>query len=143
MLFNGEIGIVHALSDSQITIAFTSKDACETCGLKVVCAPGKQSNRILTLPNPGQLTLGQKVKLEELANLELHLALIQFGLPMVAFLFGLILGYFSPQHLFPKELAAFLIGLAGLGLSYFIARHLVQKIVDIIPDKYLKLQPQS
>ncbi len=139
MLFNGEAGIIQALNDTSITIAFSSGDACDTCGLKVVCAPGKQSERSLTLPNPGHVSLGQKIQVEELSNLELHLALIQFGLPMLAFLVGLFLGYLVPQGFIPRELAAFLIALLGLGISFFGARYLVQKIVDVVPEKYLRI----
>ncbi len=139
MLFNGEAGIIQALDDTYITIAFSSGDACDNCSLKVICAPGKQSERSLTLPNPGHVSLGQKIQVEELSTLELHLALIQFGLPMVAFLIGLGLGFIFPQSLIAKELMAFLLALVGVGISFFTARRLVQKITDIIPEKYLRV----
>ncbi|MBT3229136.1 MAG: SoxR reducing system RseC family protein [Candidatus Marinimicrobia bacterium] len=142
MLYNGETGFVQTSDGSQVTILFSTGDACETCGLKVVCAPGKQSERLLTLPQAGDFKPGQKVQIEELSNLELHLALIQFGLPMAAFLSGLFLGYVLPfQDILPRELSAFLFACMGLGLSFFAARSLVQKIVDIIPEKYLRIVP--
>jgi len=142
MLFNGETGLVQSLVDSRLTILFSSKDACDSCGLKVVCTPGKQSERSLTLPYSGELQPGQKVAVEELSNLELHLALIQFGLPMLAFLIGLFVGYFLPvQGILPREVSAFLLGCLGLVLSFFISRYLVERIVDVIPDKYLRIVP--
>jgi len=142
MLYNGETGFIQSVEDSQVTILFSTGDACDTCGLKVVCAPGKQSERLLTLPQAGEFQAGQKVQVEELSNLELHLALIQFGLPMVAFLMGLFIGYVLPfQDILPRELSAFLLACMGLGLSFFVARHLVQRVVDIIPDKYLRIVP--
>jgi len=197
MIFSGETGIIRALDQAQVTIAFSINDACDTCGLKVVCAPGKSLdqkltpisglkspddvipreslqdtqtsppevvtelsrstlegafNRLgsadgnqfgLTLPNPGDLSIGQSVQVEEMSNLELHLALIQFGLPMLLFLFGLGVGSVLPQSLMPKELMAFLVGLVGLGISFFVAKHLVRRITDIIPDKYLRIRPLS
>ena len=142
MLYHGETGFVRSADGSQVTILFSSGDACETCGLKVVCAPGKQSERLLTLPHSGEFQPGQKVQIEELSNLELHLALIQFGLPMVAFLLGLFVGYVWPfQNILSRELSAFLWACLGLGLSFFAARGLVRRIVDIIPEKYLRISP--
>jgi len=140
MLFNGETGVIQAIDNKQLTISFTIGDACDTCGLKVVCAPGKTSDRQLILPNPGNFSVGQKIQVEELSNLELHLALIQFGLPMIAFLAGLGVGFILPQNMIAKELMAFLVALLGLGFSFFTARALVQKITDIIPEKYLRIQ---
>ncbi len=142
MLYSGEIGYVKSSDDSGVTVLFATGDGCDDCGLKIVCAPGKQSERMLTLPQPGDFQPGQKVQIEELANLELHLALIQFGLPMLAFLVGLLLGYMMPfQHILPRELSAFLLASVGLAFSFFAARHFVQRIVDIIPEKYLRVTP--
>ncbi|MBC8375311.1 MAG: SoxR reducing system RseC family protein [FCB group bacterium] len=145
MLYNGETGFIQSANGSGVTILFATGDACDSCdscGLKVACAPGKQSQRLLTLPQAGEFQPGQKVQIEELSNLELHLALIQFGLPMTAFLIGLFLGYLLPfQDILPRELSAFLVACVGLGISFFAARQLVQKIVDIIPEKYLRIVP--
>ena len=142
MLYNGETGFIQSTDGSEVTVLFATGDACETCGLKVVCAPGKQSEGLLTLPQAGDFHPGQKVQIEELSNLELHLALIQFGLPMVAFLIGLFLGYVLPlQNILPRELSAFLFACVGLGFSFFAARRLIQRIVGIIPEKYLRIVP--
>ncbi len=141
MLFNGEIGVVQSADHHALNIRFTEGDACETCGLKVVCAPGKSADRSLSLPNPDNLSVGQTVQIEELSNLELHLALIQFGLPLLAFLMGLGAGIVIPQAIVPKEFMSFLIGLFGLGISFFMARHLVGQITTLIPEKYLRVVP--
>ena len=142
MLYHGETGFIQSADGTEVTILFTTVDACDTCGLKVICAPGKQTERLLTLPHSGEFQPGQKVQIEEHSNLELHLALIQFGLPMLAFLIGLFIGYFLPfQNVLPRELSAFLVACVGLGLSFFAARHLVQNIADIVPEKYLRIIP--
>ena len=140
MLFNGETGIIDSLTDNQVVIGFSAKDACDTCGLKIVCAPGKESQRSLTLSNPGNLTLGQAVKVEELSNLELHLALAQFGLPTLLFLLGLLLGYYLPlKAALPRELVGFLFSLVGLGMSYPLATQRIKTITKHIPEKYLRI----
>lgn len=140
MLFSSETGIVTDVNASGVQINFTSGDACDNCGLKVVCAPGKPSERSLTLPASGEFTPGQRVRVEETSNVELHLAMTQFGLPLILFLTGLMAGYFAPQSILPKELAAFIVALLGLAISFFTARSLVQKITDVIPEKYLRIQ---
>lgn len=142
MLYNGETGFIQSSDKSTVTILFSKVDACDTCGLKVVCAPGKESERILTLPNSADFEPGQKVQIEEHSNLELHLALIQFGLPMAAFLLGLIIGYYLPILKFIRpELSAFIFACIGLSISFLAARRLIQKIVDVIPEKYLRIVP--
>ena len=140
MLFNGETGVIQTLDESHINILFSSKDACDTCGLKVVCAPGKESERNLKLPRTGEFTVGQQVRVEELSNLELHLSLIQFGFPMAMFLVGLLLGFFlSSGDVLPRELVGFLAACIGLGISFFVARKQVERIVDLIPEKYIRI----
>lgn len=139
MILNGETGTISAVDGESIVVNFTRGDACDACGLKVVCAPGNQSQRRLTLPFSGEFKPGQQIQIRELSNLELHLALIQFGLPTLAFLVGLAFGYLFPQQLVAKELLAFLGASMGLGASFFAARSLVQRIVDVLPEKYLEV----
>ena len=143
MLFNGESGVIQEITETQIAISFETKDACDTCGLKVVCAPGKSSQRRLTLPFRGNYSVGQRVQIEEIGNLELHLALIQFGIPMIAFLLGLGFGYIIPQTIIAKELLAFIVALLELGASFFIARNMIQRLVNLIPSKYLNVRVLS
>jgi len=141
MLFNGETGVVQSMDDTSVTLLFEKKDACDSCGLKVVCAPGEEAERSLRLPSTAAFSIGQEVRIVEIANLELHLALIQFGLPMLSFLLGLMLGYLLPlQGFIPRELTAFLVACLGLGISFFVARKLISRIVDLIPQKYLRIE---
>lgn len=144
MLYHGETGIVRSTDGSHVSILFSNVDACDSCGLKVVCAPGKQSERVLTLPHSGDFQAGQKVQIEAHLDLELHLALIQFGLPLASFLLGLFIGYILPiQDILPRELSAFLCACLGLGFSFYMARFLIQRMVDIIPEKYLRIIPYA
>ena len=142
MLFNGDLGVIHGISAGKLRIHFDSKDACEECGLKVICAPGDKSQRELTLPDPGGLESGQSVHVVETANLELHLALAQFGLPLLLFLFGLFIGYSFPLiHNWARELNAFMDAVLGLVISYPLAKGIIQRITDRIPSHYLMIKP--
>lgn len=140
MLFNGDRGVISTLDDRRVQISFPDTDACGSCGLKIICAPAKPGSRTLTLKNPGDLELGQWVQVAELADLELHLALIQFGLPLLLFLSGLLAAYYlSPMFVCPPELSGLLGGLLGLGFSFPLAKALVKRIADKISERYLRI----
>jgi len=144
MLYQGEIGTVQTWDGQTASILLQHEDACDTCGLKVICAPGNHSKRLLKLPHNGNLEVGQEVTLQEGSDLELHLALAQFGVPMLAFLLGLFLGYLLPfQDILRPELWAFVGSCLGLFLSFFVARQQVRNIVARIPEKYLRIIPRG
>lgn len=140
MLFHGERGVISAVDGDKLKITFVTTEACDECGLKVVCSPGHDDARVLTLDNSDNFQLGETVGVEEISNMELHLALAQFGLPMLLFLLGLFSGYYLfPANSLPKELVGFLCGLVGLALSFPLAKHFIGKIADQVPEKYLRL----
>ena len=144
MIFSGEIGTVTAIKGNKVNILFNTTDACEDCGLKIICAPGNDNSRVLTLDNPGDIQTGQQVRVEEISDMELHLALAQFGLPMLLFLAGLLLGYYVPLpgNLRP-ELTGFIVGLIGLGLSFPLAKGVIRNIANQVPEKYLRIVSAS
>jgi positive regulator of sigma E activity len=140
MLFHGERGIISAVEGDKLKITFVSTEACDDCGLKVVCSPSHDNARVLTLDNSDNFQLGEKVAVEEISNMELHLALAQFGLPMLLFLIGLFLGYYLiPSTSLPQELVGFICALLGLALSFPIAKRLIKSIAEQVPQKYLHL----
>ena len=140
MIHDGETGLVQSISAGGVTVIFERLDACDACGLRLVCAPGKPLDRRLTFPSSPGLNVGQRVQLESISNLELHLALIQLGLPLLFFLAGLFMGYNIPlEGYLPRELTGFLGGMVGIGLSFYVAKKLVRRMVDKIPHKYLRL----
>ena len=140
MLFQGEQGFIQGIEHGRVQIVFHTTDACEDCGLKVVCAPGNDRQRILSLPDPGGLSLNQSVRIEEQGNLELQLALAQFGIPLVLFLAGLFLGYYLPfSTAIPAELQAALVAFVGLLMSYPLAKHRVKQLAQRAPSHYLRI----
>ncbi|MCF7806914.1 MAG: SoxR reducing system RseC family protein [Candidatus Marinimicrobia bacterium] len=140
-MFSGEQGVVKILPDKQVVIMFDRGDACDNCGLKVLCAPGHESESMLKLPFQEGLLPGQHVRLEEKRDLELHLALVQYGLPMLAFLAGLLLGYFLPIPGLVPEVSAFVSACLFVAGSFFIARRMVAWINRNIFEKFLRILP--
>lgn len=140
-MFFGEQGVVQIMDNDQIAIVFSQGDACDNCGLKAVCAPGKESLRMLTLPDPMGLKQGQRVQIEEKRDLELHLASIQSGIPMLLFIIGLLLGYSINLPGLGPELSGFVIACVALAGSFFLARRMVQRINKNIFEKFLAIKP--
>jgi len=140
MLFHGERGVISGIEGGKLKVTFISTEACDACGLKVICAPGHDDARVLSLENTDNFQAGEQVQVEAVSNLELHLAMAQFGLPMLLFLAGLLLGYyFLPTAGLPQELMGFITALLGLALSFPLAKGLIRRIADQVPHKYLRL----
>lgn len=140
-MFSGEQGTIREIENSRMAIVFEQGDACDSCGLKVVCSPGSLTERMLKLPKQEGLEVGQKVRIEEKMDLEFRLALIQFGLPMLAFIIGLFPGYFYPIPGLAPELSGFLVACLWVGASFFLAKRLVKNLSANIFTKYLSVRP--
>lgn len=140
-MFSGELGTIQEVENSQMAIVFEQGDACDTCGLKMVCSPGSFTKRMLKLPKLDGLEVGQKVRIVEKLDLEFRLAMIQFGLPMLAFILGLLPGYFYPIPGFAPELSGFFVACLWVMGSYFLARRLIKNLSKNIFTKYLSVQP--
>lgn len=128
MLPESEPGVITAIDGSLLTIQLVNTDVCDLCGLRVVCKPGDEDNRSLQVNAAGDFHVGQQVKIQEQLNLEWQLATIQYVLPLILFIAGLLLFYFIPVGNFPKELMSFLGGCLGLLLSFFLSRSLMASL---------------
>lgn len=140
-MFSGEQGVIRNIDNSKMAIVFEQGDACDACGLKVVCSPGKESERMLTLPKQVGFTVGQHVQIDEKLDLELRLALIQFGLPLLAFILGLFPGYFYPIPGLAPELSGFIVACLLVAGSFFIARRMVKRLSESVFEKFLSVRP--
>lgn len=143
MLPEGEPGIIVAIDGDRVRVRLTDSEACDKCGLKVVCRPGQSGSRELELPYQQSLEVGQAVKLVEAVNLEWRLTAIQYVLPLLLFIAGLLVCYFlfPAEGAFPREAAAFLGGLVGLTISYFSGRSMMTRMAKGSAQEALKLVP--
>ena len=119
-LFTGHIV---QLSEQTVELELEQSSGCSTCGIKVLCYPGKKVSRKLILPNPGGLLHGQVVQVEENGRATLKLALFQYGIPLLGFIVGILSVYFTRRG----EIQATLGGLIGLGLGAVIAYRLIRR----------------
>jgi positive regulator of sigma E activity len=127
-----EIGIVTAIEDGQAWVEIVPQPACETCGAKIFCTPDLTGKRKLKVLNSIEAKVGQQVAIAESSKFLLYLSFLQYGLPLIGFLSGiLITSLFSISFTFiPNELFLFSGGLAGLALCAVWGHFQVKKLAE-------------
>ncbi|MFC1593389.1 SoxR reducing system RseC family protein [Candidatus Neomarinimicrobiota bacterium] len=132
-----DIGRITKIDDNFATIAIDSTDDCKDCGIRFLCSPGSEKEKIIRLENTIDAKVGDSVSISEASNILLKLSFLQYGLPLIGFLLGIVIGTQIPIKLQPIEFYQFLDGLFGLGLagiiSYLIIKRMAKK-----PGNYFK-----
>ena len=134
-----DTGRITKIDDNFATIAIDSTDDCKDCGIRFLCSPGSDKDKIITLENTIEAKVGDRVAISEASNILLKLSFLQYGSPLIGFLFGIIIATQLNIKLQPVELYQFLCGLLGLGLagliSYLIIKRMAKK-----PGKFFKFE---
>lgn len=133
-----DTGIVSHIKGSYATIIIDTDDSCKTCGIRFLCSPGSDKDKIITLENTIDAKVGDRVTVSEASNILLKLSFLQYGLPLIGFLLGIIIATQLTIDLQPVELYQFLCGLLGLGLSGLIS-YLIIKGMAKKPGKFFKI----
>ncbi|MFH2129366.1 MAG: SoxR reducing system RseC family protein [bacterium] len=122
-----EIGIVKAVSQHQTVVELQVSDACESCGARILCRPGRNGLHEMVVQNSVHASVGDVVKLDETGNLLLILSLIQYGLPLLGLLGGIFIIYGLKPTLFSLrfELVMTAGGFIGLILGGILAHRLL------------------
>ena len=116
-----EIGKVIKLEGGYALLELKESDACVSCGAKSVCTAGKDGDRCMRIKNTLNVKVGDLVAFDTSESQQVQINLMQYGLPLIGFLIGL-LGYFYILADFipiPKEIGAFtsaLVIMFGFGL---------------------------
>ncbi len=97
--------------------------SCEHCGARVICAPNNHGETGLLVRNTVGAREGQEVLVTESGDLLLKLSLMQYGVPLFGFLFGVFSIYLAniSVPIVPEELLYFSGGLAGVAAGGWIA----------------------
>jgi len=126
-----DTGIVSHIKGSYATIIIYTDDSCKTCGIRFLCSPGSDKDKIITLENTIDAKIGDRVAVSEASNILLKLSFLQYGLPLIGFLLGIVIATQLNIKLQPVELYQFLCGLFGLGfagiISYLIIKRMAKK----------------
>jgi positive regulator of sigma E activity len=128
-----EIGTVIKESGDKVIVSLDNlipgKANCDSCGVKIICVPESDQKRIIEVYNKCQAKVGDKVLISEKENFLIRLAILQYLIPLLGFLTGII-GFNTIDwklQFLPKELCLFLGGITGLIISFFIARYLISQ----------------
>lgn len=106
-----EQGYIIKIENTTATVEVRPHEACSKC---CSCGAGKKRQVIVTSPNVQDMTIGQEVEVEVDDKVMLKVWLLLYGLPLVAFLAGLLV-----TNVFTKEpIIAFLAGLACTILTF-------------------------
>jgi len=131
-------GVVKRLENGRAFVQIDEQAACEHCGAKILCAPGKSSDRGLLARNAVGAEVGDMVNVTESGHLLLKISTMQFGLPLLGFLLGIFILYGLNIQVYgiPPEIWMFVGGLAGLGIASVISRGWAQHIADDPRDSF-------
>lgn len=118
--------MVVSLEGDLARIQIEPGTACESCGARLICAPGRGQSQYLTALNRAGARVGERVVVEESGNLLLKLSLLQYGLPLAGFLGGLFVFQLSPAR--ANDLLLFVAGIVGLTLAGLLARLILRRM---------------
>jgi len=110
-----EKGEVIRVNGEIAEVSIEPSPACATCPAGQFCRPAGHT-RVITVVNPGQITIGDKVVVRMITRHSLMAILTFFGLPVILSLIGLLIGQ---QY---SELGSLLIGTGGFLLGLIIAK---------------------
>ncbi len=114
-----DTGYVIAVEKEFAQVRLFDTGNCEDCSAKILCKPGKDGSKEMKVYNPEGAKVGSMVTIRESSNLLLKLGFMQFGLPLLGLLAGILIAdLFSWDFLpLPRELLLFINGIAGLVLG--------------------------
>ena len=134
-----DTGIITKIDDNIATITVDSTDDCKDCGIRFLCSPGSDNQKIITLENTIDAKVGDRVAISEASNILLKLSFLQYGSPLIGFLLGIIIATQFTINLQPVEFYQFLYGLLGLGLAGVISYTIIKRMAKK-PNNYFKFE---
>jgi len=134
-----DTGKITQIDNNFATIIIDSTDDCKDCGIQFLCSPGSDDQKTIKLENIIDAKIGDRVAISEASNILLKLSFLQYGLPLVGFLLGIIIATQFTINLQPVEFYQFLCGLLGLGLAGLIS-YLIIKWIAKKPNKLYSIR---
>ncbi|MCJ7801900.1 MAG: SoxR reducing system RseC family protein [Candidatus Marinimicrobia bacterium] len=123
-----DTGIITKIEDNFATIAIDSTDDCKDCGIRFLCSPGSEKEKIIRLENTIDAKIGDIVTISEASNILLKLSILQYGLPLIGFLAGIFISYNLNINFKPIELFQFICGIIGLGIAGIVSYSIIKWI---------------
>ncbi|HPC36174.1 MAG TPA: SoxR reducing system RseC family protein [Candidatus Marinimicrobia bacterium] len=120
---DNEVATVIIADQRWVTVELEEKDACHSCGAKMICRPNSTGKRILKMPNTINAKVGDQVLIEQIGANQLKVTLVQYGLPLFGFLIGVLIAnrYIKDSTLgIPADIAQMLCGILAVILTGFV-----------------------
>ncbi len=116
-----ESGVVTKVIGDKALVKLTQTESCKSCAARILCRPGKDGTSEITAYNYVNAGVGDTVEITETDNLLLKLSLMQFGIPLLGLIIGILVIYFSDITFLSiqKEILSALGGFVGLLLGGF------------------------
>lgn len=112
-----EIGTVKEVKGKELVISMQRQEACGKCR---ACIQGMQEQEmIMNAENRCGATVGQKVEVMLEESQFLKAVFIMYGIPLIALLAGLALGYVASGE---SEVVAMISGFVALAITYGLIR---------------------
>jgi sigma-E factor negative regulatory protein RseC len=86
-------GLVIARYDGVVTIRLLPRDGCASCSLTQFCIGSKESSPTIKATAPPEIVQGDLVEVSLDDSIILKASAIMYGVPLVAFLVGVLGGY--------------------------------------------------
>ncbi|MCD6336874.1 MAG: SoxR reducing system RseC family protein [Candidatus Marinimicrobia bacterium] len=132
-------GIIKEKKGNKVFIEIKENmDVCRGCAAHALCGKKDCTEIQVILNDREDLKAGDKVEIEEKENILIKTSLLAYGIPLVFFAAGILLGAFIPEMQIPKELLQFLAGCVGLVIGGFFGRYFAKRLSRSI-DKYLSV----
>ena len=125
-----EEGIVVETRDDRAVVAVTGASACDKCPSASVCK-GDGDQKTLTAINPYNAKAGDRVRVVMHSQMYLKGTILVYGIPMVLFIGGAVLGKFMADRYFQAwnaDLTAAGVGTFFLVLSFGAAKLWSRKV---------------
>lgn len=114
-----EVGYVRELKGSHVVVIMQRHEACKKCG---ACSHGHQEQEMyIEAANSCEAKLGDWVKIELSPTHFLKAVTILYGIPLIALLIGIGVGYWIGDNT-NQELFAILFGILFLTITYYSIR---------------------
>ena len=136
-------GIIKEKKDGKIFIQIEEDTSvCKGCAARALCGKKDCDDAQIVLNDQDDLNVGDEVEIVEKANILTKTSLLAYGIPLMFFVAGILLGQFFPETNIPKELLQFFAGCIGLVLGGFLGRYLAKHLSQRI-DKYFSINVKN
>ncbi len=141
---NNELGIVTNILGKNIVLIkvdSVDKSSCKHCQSRIICKPNlNEDAHYIKATNSANSKIGDKVKIIKKKDLMLKISFLQYGFPLIGFLFGMFVSYFLNWTIFniPLELIHFIFAIVGVGFGGYIGR-LYANYLSKNPEKYFEI----